>query len=53
MENSIFKLHVRNFINMSSFYGLLDLIYTEISTTMKSIHSLDLKNFLLVRHATI
>ena len=27
MENCIFKLHVRNVINISSFYGLLDLIY--------------------------
>ena len=48
MENFIFKLHVRNFINISSFYGLLDVIYTGISTAMKSIHSLDLENFLLV-----
>ena len=32
-ENSIFKL--RNFINISSFHNLLDVIYTEISGTMK------------------
>ena len=34
-ENSIFKLYIRNFINISSFYNLLDVIYTEISGTMK------------------
>ena len=41
-ENPIFKLYIRNFINISSFYNLLDVTsYTEISSTMKSIHSLD------------
>ena len=30
-----FKLYVRNFINISSFHSLLDVIYTEISGTMK------------------
>ena len=34
-ENSIFKLYIRNFINISSFHNLLDVIYTEISGTMK------------------
>ena len=40
------KLYIRNFINISSSYNLLDVIYTEISSTMKSIHSFDWKNFL-------
>ena len=35
MENSIFKLYIRNFINISSFHNLLDVIYTETSGTMK------------------
>ena len=34
-QNSIFKLYIRNFINISSFHNLLDVIYTEISGTMK------------------
>ena len=34
-ENSTFKLYIRNFINISSFHNLLDVIYTEISGTMK------------------
>ena len=34
-ENSIFKLYIRNFINISSFHNLLYVIYTEISGTMK------------------
>ena len=34
-ENSIFKLYIRNFINISSFHNLLDVIYTEVSGTMK------------------
>ena len=34
-ENPIFKLYIRNFINISSFHNLLDVIYTEISGTMK------------------
>ena len=34
-ENSIFKLYIRNFINISSFHNLLDVIYTKISGTMK------------------
>ena len=33
--NSIFKLCIRNFINISSFHNLLDVIHTEISGTMK------------------
>ena len=34
-ENSIFKLYIRNFINISYFHNLLDVIYTEISDIMK------------------
>ena len=45
MENSIFKLYIRNFINISSSYNLFDVIYIEISSTIKSIHSLDWKSF--------
>ena len=41
MENSISELCIRNLINISSSYNLLDVIYTEISSTLKSIHSLD------------
>ena len=33
-ENSIFKLYIRNFINISSFHNLLDVICTEISGTV-------------------
>ena len=33
-ENSIFKLYMRNFINISSSNNLLDAIFTEISSTM-------------------
>ena len=43
MENSKFKLYIRNFINISS-YNSLDAIYTEISRIMKSIHSLGWKS---------
>ena len=43
-ENSIFKLYTRSFINISSSYSLLDAIFTEISSTMKSIHSLGWKS---------
>ena len=35
IRNSIFKLYIRNFINISSFHNLLDVMYTEISGTMK------------------
>ena len=44
-ENSIFKLYIRNFISISSSYNLLDAIFNEISSTMKSIHSLGWKKF--------
>ena len=39
MENSIFILYIRNFINIPSSYNLLDAIYTEMSCAMKPIHS--------------
>ena len=34
-ENSIFKLNTKNFINISCFYNLFDVIYTEIFSAMK------------------